>query len=251
MLVVLLSLILLLSGCQISLFSDQPSLIPPQSPPNKLDYLSQVNLGQDNYRYRLYHIKDPSKLILISNHTQKAASQDVSLEYSCSFLINGNFYDTSHQPLGWIFSQGEETSPAIDSQLFDGFFYLDQKSKPYITSSKPTNPQLGLQSGPRLISNSQTHLLSLNNDEPRRRTIVALAGQEMYFLVITNDKSFFTGPLLTKLPQIVEAIGNQENLSFKEALNLDGGTASTYLDSELHLPEANPIGSFFCETHGS
>src|SRR5690606_1617591 len=121
-----------------------------------------------------------------------------------------------HQPLGWIFSQGKEVSPAIDSQLFNGFFYLDQQSKPQITANKPVKPQLGLQSGPRLISNSQTHSLSLNNDEPRRRTIVTLTGQELYFLVITNDKSFFTGPLLKKLPQIVEAIGNQENLSFKE-----------------------------------
>ena len=69
---------------------------------------------------------------------------------------------------------------------------------------------------------------------------------ELIFLVITGSDSLAIGPSLTDLPQIVAKIGETLGEDFKTAVNLDGGTASAFINQEKTIKEYSFIGSFFC-----
>ena len=220
----------------------QPKLevITASPSPMSSPQLATITVNQQTYSFAYVIINDLSRLKLFSNHAAKLSSQELINQYSCQILVNGNFYDESDQPLGWLVSGGQELSPVIKSALFNGFlsFSSSKVEISNLTSVSPIN--FGLQSGPLLILDQKILSLKINNDEPRRRVIAVLTiNNQLVFLVINS-------PLLADAPAVVSAIGRKINQPFASAINLDGGSASAFYTPEVFLKEHSYIGSFFC-----
>lgn len=232
--------LLLLTGCTPKPVSETVIISPSPAP-----VLAQFG----GYRYAWVKLANLANLKLLPNHDAQESSEDLAKTNRCQVLVNGNFYDENDRPLGWLVSQGKTLSKPIASSLFNGFFSLStSKVESRITPSVPEGEvDLGLQSGPLLIVDSQPLLLKINNDQPRRRVIVALNNQsELIFLVLIGADSLYSGPLLADTPKLVASLGQVLNQHLVAALNLDGGSASAFHTPEIHLNEYVYIGSFFC-----
>lgn len=193
-------------------------------------------------------ISRPEKLVLLPNFEKKLPSTQLFRENNCRFLINGGFYDQQDQPLGWFFTQKSLFKKEIKSALLNGFFFQDKQGKIIIDDVGPQGPVVwGLQTGPLLIFQNQPVRFRLARDEQARRMVVALNQKdELIFLVITNSDSLAIGPPLTDLPAVVKKIGEELKEEFKTAVNLDGGTASAFINQAKKIKEYTWIGSFFC-----
>ncbi len=193
-------------------------------------------------------IDQQEKLILLPNFEKKLPSTQLSQENNCRFLINGGFYDQQDQPLGWFFTQKSLFKKEIKSALLNGFFFQNELGEIKIEDISPSVPVVwGLQTGPLLIFQSQPVRLRLARDEQARRMVAALNQKdELIFLVITDSDSLAIGPSLTDLPAVVKKIGEELKEEFKTAVNLDGGTASAFINQAKKIKEYTWIGSFFC-----
>jgi uncharacterized protein YigE (DUF2233 family) len=211
-----------------------------------LEQLQPINHEGKTYRFAWFAVDDPSRLSIYPNYPEVKESGELQLNYQCDYLTSGGFYLPDHSPLGWLVSEGQELSPAINSRLLDGFLIVNGQTT--INFDPPTDPPLfGVQSGPMLIYDSQTLNLKIANDELRRRIVAGLnQDDELIFMVITGKDSTHSGPLLADLSQLLLIISKQTRLNFKRAINLDGGTASAFVTPQLTLEELNPVGNIFC-----
>jgi hypothetical protein len=48
------------------------------------------------------------------------------------------------------------------------------------------------------------------------------------------------------MPDVMSKIMEVSSISFKDVINLDGGSASAFISKDKTLQEFSPIGSFFC-----
>jgi len=236
------------------LYDQQSTSLPPVSPspspvstPSILDQLDTITYNHQTFHYSLVTIDQLDNLSLLPNYDLQIPSQDLINTHNCKVLVNAGFYDKQNQPLGWLVSNGQTISSPIKSSLFNGFLYLSSQ-KPAITSDLPTDSvDFGLQSGPLLMQNSKTLPLNINNDQPRRRVIAALSGNnQLIFIVLVSEDSLLSGPLLADTPAIISNLSQKLEINLTSAINLDGGSASSFFTPDLHLKEYSPIGSFFC-----
>lgn len=217
--------------------------LPTPSPATQI-----IDYQQQSFSYHHYQIQDPSKLQLISNYSKRLSSTALIKQHTCHFLVNGGFYTPDHQPLGLFITSGQTLNPSQTNQLLNGFL-SSTSSVLSLTTSPPSSPvDFALQSGPLLLFQGRPTSLSLARDEPRRRLVAALDNQnQLHFLVFYSPDQLFGGPYLKDLGGLLVAVSSQDQLNLKSALNLDGGSASTYfLHNNLFLQEFEPIGSFFC-----
>ena len=226
-----------------------PLSIPQTSPPIKIstiDKLDTIFYNNEIYPFAYFIVDHPKDLSLSLNLFQMDSSIDIIKEKSCSFLTNGGFYDKNNQPLGWFVEDGQEISKKITSNLFNGF--LQKKhNQIFITQTPLSNVDFGLQSGPLLIKNSKILTLKIKNDESRRRIIATLnQTNQLIFIVIISKESEFNGPLLAETPSLLGKISQKINQKLVSAINLDGGSASTFFTKDIHLKEFSHIGSYFC-----
>lgn len=214
-----------------------PVASPVPSPPPALKEFGQ-------FRYATMAIDNLSRLQLFSNLDKPENAGDLFRQKNCSFLTNAGFYDTSNQHLGWFYSQGREFNPAVESRLFDGYLF-GQNNAPAIDFIRPETAVWGVQSGPVLIHNGRPLNLTIKNDEPRRRVVAAVTGaNELIFMIILSPESDYAGPLLAETPRLVMAIDPR----ITAAVNLDGGSASAFINEAATLKEYSPIGGYFCYT---
>ncbi len=208
--------------------------------------LDPILINGTNYSYSHIVIDNLNNLKLLTNFKDQLSSKDLIDQHHCSVLVNGGFYSEDFKPLGWLVSNQTEISKPIESQLFNGFLSV-KDNQVSISSFKKDNQDFGLQSGPVLIQNSQPLPLIIRNDQPRRRIVAAQIKEgNLLFLAITSPDSLFSGPMLADTPAVTIAITNKLQLPIIHALNLDGGSASSFYTSKLHLKEFSPLGSFFC-----
>lgn len=200
-----------------------------------------------DYTVYWYQVNNINHLQLIPNFSSQQTSLNLATQNQCTFLINGGFYDKQNQPIGWFKVNDQQLSPPQKNTLFDGFFTISNTNKPHISFTTSLDTRIGLQTGPVMIINSTPTTLSIKNDEPKRRTTAAITQDDrLIFFTITEKDSDHTGPLLKDMPTIAQLVSQSLNLTFTEAINLDGGSASSFYTQEFHLKEANPIGSAFC-----
>lgn len=221
--------------------------IQPSASQSVINSMEKIEHNGQIYYFSYKKINNLNNLHLYSNFDKKSSSQDLIKENQCLSLFNAGFYSQDDQPLGWFVSDYQEISPFVKSSLFNGFISFTNKLS--ITAVHPkTTSRFGLQSGPLLIFNNKPLILKIINDEPRRRLIaIQTPNHELIFLVLIGADSLFSGPLLADTPIIVSAISKQIKQDFTAALNLDGGSASTFYTTNLHLEEFSYIGSYFCE----
>lgn len=210
--------------------------------------MKEITFKGEKFLFLEEKIENINNLRLIPNFEEKTSSAELLVKNNCRFLISGGFYDQEDRPLGWFFTQEKLSRKEIKSSLLNGFFFYNQQEGIIINSALPKNPVVwGLQTGPLLILEGKPLSLKMAKDEPARR-MVAVLGQndELFFLVITGSNSLAGGPLLADLPLVVQEIGRLLKNDFKAAINLDGGTASAFINGEKTIKEYTRIGSFFC-----
>ena len=199
------------------------------------------------YAYNYFSVPDVTLLILIPNFYEKYVSSDIAAQNSCQKGISGGFYDTEGNPLGGFKAKGTVIKNPVKNRLIDGFFWRDG-DKIKITTGEPSKQaEFFLQTGPLLMLNGRQTRLAIANDEYRRRNIagITLTGA-IIFMIIYNPDSVYEGPLLSEMPDVMSKIIKVSTISFKDVINLDGGSASAFVSKEKTLQEFSPIGSFFC-----
>ncbi|NMB57294.1 phosphodiester glycosidase family protein [Candidatus Beckwithbacteria bacterium] len=226
----------------------QAFILPQASFEKTLAKMQAVDFLGKNYKYQLYQIENPKKLSLYPNFTDQEKTSILFQKNACQFLTNASFYTTEDLPLGAFTTNFEEIKKPIKSLLLDGFICSKENQVDIALTCSLDNPRWLLQAGPLLILNNKELKLTIQNDEARRRVLAFQDNKkDFYFLVLTQDKSLNLGPLLADLPAILITIGLQEKIEIQNAINLDGGSASAFITSDLEIEETNYIGGYFCE----
>lgn len=208
----------------------------------------QIIFDKEKYLFSYFIVKEISKLFLYPNFTEKISSKEIIDKDQCRYLTNANFYDTKNKPLGLFVSSGEVFGQQITSSLFNGFFYLSNEGSFSISNSeKEGSFKIALQSGPLLYSNNNPWELKIIDDKKARRIVLGETNEnELIFLVFYKENEEYAGPYLADLPKILLVFEQKTGIKIKNALNLDGGSASVFYSDQVRLGELKTVGGFFC-----
>ncbi len=195
--------------------------------------------------YAIKYINDVSKLTLKSNLLDKSPAYELSRD--CEFLVNGGFYSETDSHIGLFVSEFEQLSAYQDNYTFNGFLYFDNTHRPVISDTYPVSVRVALQSGPIIKLDSTYRKLNPTNDKNARRVIAATTIEKgLAFIIVYETDSKLFGPKLSELPTILQEIERSEGVVFDSAINLDGGSASSFYDNDTKFTESSAIGSYFC-----
>ncbi len=223
--------------------------VSPQSLGEPTRYSKTYDFEFDQiYKVNLYEIESIDNLFLKINLPEKQPASKIFSNENCSFLVNAGFYTKEGDPVGLFISEGKKIRDFSKNQLFDGVFSVNSMATPRITIEQPKDSlRVALQSGPILIENARPQKLSLKNDKPARRVVLAITGEnKIIFLIFYKKDSAYLGPLLNSLPEMLQKFQEENGLNIADAINLDGGTASAFYTKEVSVVEASPVGSYFC-----
>lgn len=215
-----------------------------------------IDIDFQNQKIRVvsFKVENPQKISLISNFDEKLTVFEAVEKYQCKNLINGGFYIRTTQdssianlPIGLFLADDKKIGNFAQNSLFNGFFKISTDGVPSISSdSSIDNFRIALQSGPILFQDESPLNLRIINDKPERRSVVILTKDNIYFATFYDKTSAYLGPYLASLPQLVKLFSKEKKIKTVAALNLDGGTASSFHSEDFSLPELSPVGSFFC-----
>lgn len=217
----------------------QPSVIQPTSTPSVYE--------EKTMKSSFVIIDNPSNIKLFSNISEKSTTLEIQNTKKCRILVNGGFYTEENRHIG-LFQTDEVTTlnNFLVHNLFNGVFRIKDNDG-FITKKSIEESRIALQAGPILVENGLEKNLSLVRDENARRIVVAVTNNnKVIFMVFYGGQSLISGPLLKDLPSLVLELSQKENLQVKDALNLDGGSHSAFITSEVQLTEIQPMGSYFC-----
>jgi exopolysaccharide biosynthesis protein len=230
--------------------SSDSSTPPPAMGAVKSETANVIKINWQGKDFQASYIKvdDPSKVDLIANFSEKLTAEQLKEKHGCGQLVNGGFYTTDGKATGYFLTNEIILKNYSSSSLFDGVFSVNDFATPRITRNVPEDHlKFGLQTGPILIENGAILKLNINNDKPARRVVAVVSGENiLYFLAIYNPEQVYDGPFLNNLPEIISEVGKQTGISFADAVNLDGGSASAFYSDNLKLSEITSIGSAFC-----
>jgi exopolysaccharide biosynthesis protein len=200
------------------------------------------------YSYDYFIVENLADLKVVANYEQNYSSEYIFNNYSCSYLTSAGFYTKEDTPLGLLIINYQQLSPKTASSLVNGYFSVNTLDTPLITDlPQKITPRLSIQTGPLLIVNSFPQNITLKSDGSDRRIVAAVSGENTaVFLVIYDINSVFSGPKLSDLPKIVEAISIKNSLNIADAINFDGGSASAFYTLGQSLKELTHVGSFIC-----
>lgn len=232
--------------------TETPSLYPNNS---SNIYKGEVEFQGKSYNVIGFIVEDPEKLYLYTNFVEKLTSTEAMQEYGCNTLISGGLYTKESTPIGLFISEGRMLKSKIQDTFYNGVFSLNDNvdaeiSYHEVTSSayqQAKNARIAIQSGPTLfIDGSVLPFEDRGADEARRVIVGITETQKIVFMVFYKEDSVFLGPTLSILPSLVLDAGSQMGIKIDDALNLDGGSASTLISENLSLSELTPVGSYFC-----
>ena len=223
--------------------------IPVPSPTISQTETANKFIVYQNIKYNYGIIDTTNKNVnLISNLEKKISGQKI-LDQDCRELVNAGFYDTNNNHLG-LFEIGGKTIQKRQANNFLNGFIVSEKIGNYLISREYDESEevnFVLQSGPILYEDSIPLKLAIKDDEPARRVVAILStNHNLYFMTVYTLDNYYSGPLLSNLPEILKEVFINEKLNVNTALNLDGGSASLFYSSNIKLPEMTTVGGFFC-----
>ncbi len=226
------------------------TLLPTKTPVPTLGTSSLVSLDYKAGKLEIswFNVRDINKLKLIPNYQEQKSSDVLFRENNCVFGASGGFYDKSNNPLGLTVIDGKAQSQSRTSALFNGFLWTDSEGNFGIGDTLPLlKLKYALQSGPLLILNKQILALKIIDDTEDRRMLAFETNRGLFFASVFHPDNDLSGPLLADLPTLLETFAKQKGIEIINALNLDGGTASSFYGNGKILTEITSIGSFWCE----
>jgi exopolysaccharide biosynthesis protein len=193
----------------------------------------------------------PDTIELYSNLNEKLSSTEAAKKYKCASLVSGGFYTTEFRHVGLFYNNGDLASREIKHNVFDGFIISTKDNSLYISKTPPKdyeNLKLALQAGPIIYYNRKPTTISSEASKERARRIVAATTQDgdIIFMVLKSKNNPLDGPTLDELPKLIDTISNQKSFNIEAAINLDGGSHSSFLTGTSNTYEVSTIGSFFC-----
>ncbi len=236
-------LFVLTLGALVFFFSSQT---PPKSEPTQAQTNDEVVLNASISATLALPITvtppvSGDSIQLIANYSEKKTGQEIQIAYSCDYLVNGGFYTKEETPVAYIKADNQELGRVKDSLLFDGFLSVNKIGTPRITRTLPTDTLVNaLQTGPILVENGKQISLSIKNDKEARRVFSLISGENEVMFGIVQSST------LENLPSVVFNWAKENSIHIADAINLDGGSASTYRGANGVFPEISPIGSAFC-----
>lgn len=215
--------------------------------PSKEEKTLDLNYSDEKITVSWFEVVDINNIYLYLN-SDKLTSREFIEKEKCRFLANGGYYKTDFSPTGLLVSEYKKISPLVSSKTANGIFSINDFATPRITISLPADRlRLAVQAGPVLKENSFKKILSLKTDEKARRIVVGVTGNnKIIFMVFYDSSSVYKGPYLSKLPDLIEEFEKATGIVLADALNLDGGAASSFYSDDINLPEATFTGNFFC-----
>lgn len=218
----------------------------PTPTPQAIEKFSIEYKGQ-KYFVNWIEVSDISKISLHPNFEQKQTAKVLKSEKECTSLVNAGFYTTDNKPVGLFIQNGGMLRDRNTNNLFNGILGITFADKAFIGTKYPVgSTKYAIQSGPILISDSKELALSIKNDENARRIVASLTPQGHIVFVVIYGPGAYQGPMLEDLPGVMKAIETKINISFSDAINLDGGSASAFITDGVSLEELSPVGSLFC-----
>ena len=138
--------------------------------------------------------------------------------------INANFYGRNDKPLGLVISEGKRLNRLHRSgSVLTGVFFL-KDGRPNIVHRDDYGEivsTLALQSGPRIISESEPLSFKKSNGATRRSGIAITAKNE---IILYATKSRFPGARLEEIQDVF----SMPSLEVTDVLNFDGGGSSQF-----------------------
>lgn len=207
----------------------------------------EVSVSGNRYAYT-YFSALPINTKLIGNFDERISSAEISTKNGCTYGINGSFYNEKFEPLAGWQADGQVRKYITHNNLLNGYIGVTSSKDVWLGKSIPeVKMAWGMQSGPVLITNGKAELLNMSSDKPSRRSVAAVSRKgNLIFISIFDKNSRYDGPTMEMLPQIIEAISDQEHFEAVSAINLDGGSASAFYAPEDKLPELVVVGSWIC-----
>ena len=106
---------------------------------------------------------------------------------------------------------------------------------------------MAIQTGPLIkFKSNYLDLSNLNNDSARRNVLALSNDGKIIILSIYKTNSFFDGPRLQDLPEILTKYEKENHFILSDVINLDGGSASVFKNDYAYLTELTVVGSFLC-----
>lgn len=206
------------------------------------DNSHKILFNQVEYFYEIVKNIEPKDMKLIANYHKQQAAVDLQKNNYCVYGINGGFYDESQSPIGYLVIDGQQVNKFQNNKVlntvvgvYNNQIYFDQKVN--------QNYLFGHQTGPLLINKGSIIDLKLIRDKQARRMVMAKDDTGKVIFLSVN------GAYLNDLPELVKEIFYKEKIIVANAVNLDGGNASSMLGPNINFYENNPVGSWWCVTN--
>lgn len=227
---------------------DQHSTITPTASPMITPEIKTVVSKSQTYVYEVIGPINPERVSLYSNLPDKKSSSELKSIYSCQSLTSAGFYSTNDQHIGLFLVDDIAIQEQSQNAFFNAFAWSTKENVAGIGQILPdTQLSFALQTGPLLITELSPRQLRLAVDEEARRIVMGVTkDNSIIFYVVHKPGNTFSGPTLTNLPDIIFNINKQENLTIPTAINLDGGSHSTFQTSVNSISELSAVGGIFC-----
>lgn len=212
-------------------------------PPNLQN--NTISLSSNGSDYLLSYEPIYNKnIVLIPNFTEKKTSSQIVEEEKCKIASSGGFYTKNDTPLGLFKVNGKIINKRINnSNLLTGFLSIADNGDIAIDEGPNSNSPTILQSGP--LFKKGVSFSSANTEFARRIVVFEDEYKHPYLGVLYQEENTFVGPRLDEIPHLLFSINKP--FVVQKALNLDGGSASFFMDSSrLTLSELVSVGSIIC-----
>ena len=194
--------------------------------------------------YYYYQINPQDQLKIIPNFDNSQDSLDLIKENNCKYAINGGLYQENNKPLGLYFHNNKTINNKINSNIFNGYLFLDNNNILNIGQIADSDSKFIMQTGPYFGPN--TSLIDYNDKTARRHVIAKDSSDSFYIFSIFTPDSFISGPTLNQIPEFFKKDEIKKIADFTEILTLDGGSASVFYSPTASLHESTFIGSLLC-----
>lgn len=223
---------------------------PEGSPAKIVENPNNLSFQYDGQKLtaRWFIVDNAENIVLYPNFSEKLTSQQAFLQKNCTYLVNGSFYTKDDRPIALFITEGKTLRQANSNSLANGFFTISYDNQTSISDSAITdNVRAGIQSGPLLVSKKSYQEINSSSSDNSRRVVVGVTHEnKIIFFVVYQNSSAFLGPKLSALPDILKLVSEKTGISFQDALNLDGGSASAFYMEGETLSEMSLLGSYFC-----
>ena len=208
-----------------------------QTPGSNFDEIAKPT---PKIEYDFFWQAEPGSLKLIDNTINKTDSSRVASESGCRSGINAFYYDTSNKPLGWLVIDSIKKGRFYSSRLLDGVVYV-RDNRFIIDDLVPIDAKYGHQSGPILIKQFEIRKFNFEKDYPDRRSVA----------IQTNDDqgvfAYFEEATMSQLAEKVMNLGEKYGFKVKNAINLDGGSSSSFWSENSKISESFLSGGWWCK----